>query len=118
MRRRPGDLREDGMADSQAQAIVAIDQGTTSSRAIAFRADGSIVTVAQREFRHIYPASGWVEHDPEEIWLTALTVTRQATDADVAAGIKVAAPGITNQRDTTLAAPRGDRTNVREGKRV
>src|SRR3546814_9999715 len=66
MRRRPGDLREDGMADSQAQAIVAIDQGTTSSRAIAFRADGSIVAVAQREFRQIYPASGWVEHDRSE----------------------------------------------------
>src|SRR3546814_7307012 len=53
MRRRPGDLREDGMADSQAQAIVAIDQGTPSSRAIAFRADGLIVAVAQRDFRQI-----------------------------------------------------------------
>src|SRR3546814_5992587 len=95
MRRRPGDLREDGMADSQAQAIVAIDQGTTSSRAIAFRADGSIVAVAQREFRQIYPASGWVEHDPEEIWSTALAVTREAIDAAEAAGLKVAALGIT-----------------------
>src|SRR3546814_2930703 len=64
MRRRPGDLREDGMADSQAQAIVAIDQGTTSSRAIAFRADGSIVAVAQREFRQIYPARS-EEHTSE-----------------------------------------------------
>ncbi|HEY9567329.1 MAG TPA: glycerol kinase GlpK, partial [Thalassobaculum sp.] len=95
------------MADSQAQAIVAIDQGTTSSRAIAFRADGSIVAVAQREFRQIYPASGWVEHDPEEIWSTALAVTREAIDAAEAAGLKVAALGITNQRETTIVWDRG-----------
>src|SRR3546814_17396351 len=107
MRRRPGDVREDGMADSQAQAIVAIDQGTTSSRAIAFRADGSIAAVAQREFRQIYPASGWVEHDPEEIWSTALAVTREAIDPAEAAGLKVAAPGITNQRETTHVSARG-----------
>ncbi|MEQ8395716.1 glycerol kinase GlpK [Thalassobaculum sp.] len=89
------------------QAIVAIDQGTTSSRAIAFRTDGSIIAVAQREFRQIYPASGWVEHDPEEIWSTAQAVTREAIDAAESAGLSVAAIGITNQRETTIVWDRG-----------
>lgn len=90
------------MAGRQPRAVVAIDQGTTSSRAIAFRTDGSIAAVAQREFRQIYPASGWVEHDPEEIWATTLAVTREAVDATEAAGLAVAALGITNQRETTI----------------
>jgi glycerol kinase len=88
------------MADTQ--AVVAIDQGTTSSRAIVFRTDGSIAAVAQREFRQIYPASGWVEHDPEEIWSTTLAVTREAIDGAAAGGLSVAAIGITNQRETTV----------------
>ena len=86
----------------QTRAIIAIDQGTTSSRAIAFRADGSIAAVAQREFRQIYPASGWVEHDPEEIWATTLAVTREAIDGAEAAGLAIVAIGITNQRETTI----------------
>ena len=78
--------------------ILAIDQGTTSSRAIVFDARGEIRAVAQREFTQHFPRPGWVEHDPEEIWRTTLSVCREALDA---AG-PVAAIGITNQRETTL----------------
>ncbi len=78
--------------------ILAIDQGTTSSRAIVFDAGGGIRAVAQREFTQHYPRPGWVEHDPEEIWRTTVSVCREALDA---AG-PVAAIGITNQRETTL----------------
>ena len=79
--------------------LLAIDQGTTSSRAIVFDACGTIRTVAQREFTQHFPAGGWVEHDPEEIWSATLAVTREALDA---AGGAVAAIGITNQRETTV----------------
>lgn len=78
--------------------ILAIDQGTTSSRAIVFDAGGGIRAVAQREFTQHYPRPGWVEHDAEEIWQTTVSVCREALDA---AG-PVAAIGITNQRETTL----------------
>ena len=84
---------------SDAPLLLAIDQGTTSSRAIVFDAGGAIQTVAQREFAQHYPAGGWVEHDPEEIWSTTLAVTREAL---AAAGERVAAIGITNQRETTV----------------
>jgi glycerol kinase len=87
---------------SEGRAIIAIDQGTTSSRAIAFGVDGAAVAVAQREFRQIYPAGGWVEHDPEEIWSTTLAVTRAAIDGAAAAGLTAVAIGITNQRETTI----------------
>jgi len=83
-------------------AILAIDQGTTSSRAIAFDARANAVAAAQREFPQIYPANGWVEHDPEVIWTTTLEVARQAFEAAEARGCHVAAIGITNQRETTL----------------
>ncbi len=83
-------------------AILAIDQGTTSSRAIAFDASANAVAAAQREFPQIYPANGWVEHDPEVIWTTTLEVARQAFEAAEAKGYHVAAIGITNQRETTL----------------
>ena len=79
--------------------LLAIDQGTTSSRAIVFDADGSVRTLAQREFTQHFPAGGWVEHDPEEIWSATLAVTREAL---AAAGGAVAAIGITNQRETTV----------------
>ena len=78
--------------------ILSIDQGTTSSRAIVFDGIGRIITVFQREFAQHYPASGWVEHDGEEIWDTTVAVARQA----LAAAGPVAAIGITNQRETTL----------------
>ncbi|MBK8029812.1 MAG: glycerol kinase GlpK [Chloroflexi bacterium] len=80
--------------------ILALDQGTTSSRAILFDHDGRIVKTAQREFPQIYPQPGWVEHDPNDIWNSQLEVARQ-----VVAGLQpgeIAAIGITNQRETTL----------------
>lgn len=79
--------------------ILAIDQGTTSSRAIAFDANLTPVATAQAEFRQIFPASGWVEHDPEEIWQTVLDTARKTI---AAIGGDIAAIGITNQRETTL----------------
>jgi glycerol kinase len=82
--------------------ILAIDQGTTSSRAIVFRADISIASVAQQEFAQHFPASGWVEHEPEDIWTSTIAVCREAlTKADLAAN-DIAAIGITNQRETTV----------------
>jgi glycerol kinase len=82
--------------------LLALDQGTSSSRSIVFAANGSIVAMAQREFRQIFPKPGWVEHDPREIWETQLATAREAlAKAGVAAG-DVAAIGITNQRETTL----------------
>jgi len=82
--------------------ILAIDQGTTSSRAILFSATGSCVAVAQQEFRQIFPQDGWVEHDPEEIWQSVLSVCRQVLQKAETAGIEVAGIGITNQRETTI----------------
>ena len=82
--------------------ILALDQGTTSSRAIVFDAHGAIRSLAQKEFRQIFPQPGWVEHDPNEIWATQLAV---ATEALARAGLSaadIAAIGITNQRETTI----------------
>ena len=82
--------------------ILALDQGTTSSRAIVFDHAGSIVSVAQKEFRQIFPQPGWVEHDPGDIWSTQAGVAAEAlTKANVKAA-DVAAIGITNQRETTV----------------
>jgi glycerol kinase len=82
--------------------ILALDQGTTSSRAIVFDHAGSIVSVAQKEFPQIFPKPGWVEHDPAEIWSTQAGVAAEAlTRANVRAA-DVAAIGITNQRETTV----------------
>ena len=83
-----------------ANYILALDQGTTSSRAILFDRAGQIVKTAQQEFRQIYPQPGWVEHNPEDIWTSQMTVARE-----VVSGIdpaQIAALGITNQRETTL----------------
>ncbi len=83
-------------------AILALDQGTTSSRAIVFNHDGSIGAVAQKEFAQIYPQAGWVEHDAREIWETQIETARAAlARADLKAA-DVAAIGITNQRETTV----------------
>jgi glycerol kinase len=82
--------------------ILALDQGTTSSRAILFDRDGAIKGVAQREFRQIFPQPGWVEHDPMEIWTSQAGV---AVEVLASAGVRatdVAAIGITNQRETTV----------------
>ncbi len=83
-------------------AILALDQGTTSSRAIVFDHAGAIRAVAQREFRQIYPQSGWVEHDPLEIWQTQLDTAREALAKAGLQAADVAAIGITNQRETTV----------------
>jgi glycerol kinase len=81
---------------------MALDQGTTSSRAIVFDDSGRIVALAQQEFAQHYPQPGWVEHDPMEIWRTQLGTARQALErAQLACG-DLAALGITNQRETTL----------------
>jgi len=82
--------------------VLALDQGTTSSRAIVFDHDGSIVSVAQQEFPQIYPAPGLVEHDPEAIWSSQLAVARQALQEANASAADIAALGITNQRETAL----------------
>src|SRR5688572_32340924 len=82
--------------------ILALDQGTTSSRAIVFDHAGSIVATAQKEFPQIFPKPGWVEHDPREIWSTQAGVAAEVlTKANVKAA-DVAAIGITNQRETTV----------------
>jgi glycerol kinase len=82
--------------------ILAIDQGTTSSRAIVFAKDRSIAGSGQKEFTQIFPQDGWVEHDPEEIWESVVWSVKTALeDAKITAN-DVAAIGITNQRETTL----------------
>ena len=82
--------------------VLAIDQGTTSSRAILFREDASIAALAQQEFPQHFPAPGWVEHDPDDLWGTTLSTCRAALSQVGAAAKDVAAIGITNQRETTL----------------
>lgn len=82
--------------------ILALDQGTTSSRAIVFNHSGEIVGTAQKEFRQIYPKAGWVEHDGKEIWSTQAGVAAEAITSAGLSGESIAAIGITNQRETTL----------------
>ena len=82
--------------------IIALDQGTTSSRAILFNKNGEIVNTAQKEFKQIYPKSGWVEHDPMEIWGTQSGVMREVIETTGIRPEEIAAIGITNQRETTI----------------
>ncbi len=89
-------------------AILAIDQGTTSSRAIVFDEAGRPLGRAQRELPQIFPRSGWVEHDPERIWQDTLTVCREALSASATEPTHVAAIGITNQRETSVIWSRVD----------
>ena len=85
-----------------ARHILALDQGTTSTRAILFDAEGDVVASAQRELQQFFPADGWVEHDPEHIWADSVAVCREAlARAGLGAG-DVAALGITNQRETAV----------------
>jgi glycerol kinase len=88
--------------------VLALDQGTTSSRAILFGHDGRPVSAAQREFEQIYPAPGHVEHDPEAIWTSQMAVAREAMAAAGVAASDVAALGITNQRETVVLWDRHD----------
>jgi len=82
--------------------LLALDQGTSSSRSIVFDPAGRVVAMAQREFRQIYPQPGWVEHDPRDLWTTQLETAREAlARAGLTAG-DIRAVGITNQRETTV----------------
>jgi len=85
-----------------ARYVLALDQGTTSSRAILFDHSGVIVSVAQQEFPQIYPAPAHVEHDPIAIWSTELSVAQEAIERAGATASDIAAIGITNQRETTV----------------
>lgn len=84
------------------QYLLSIDQGTTSSRAIIFDQRGSIVTSAQKEFTQHFPADGWVEHEPEEIWSSVLQVCREVLRNAQLSAADIAGIGITNQRETTV----------------
>ena len=82
--------------------VLALDQGTTSSRAILYDHEGNIRGAAQREFEQIYPRAGWVEHDAEEIWASQISVAIEALSRAHARPRDIAAIGITNQRETTI----------------
>lgn len=84
------------------QYIISLDQGTSSSRAIVFDHKGEVRSVAQQEFRQIFPQSGWVEHDPQEIWASQASVIAGAIASIGINGLDIAAIGITNQRETTI----------------
>jgi glycerol kinase len=90
------------ISEMKKEYLLAIDQGTTSSRAIVFDTEMRIVSVAQEEFPQIYPSDGWVEHDPETIWETTLRTARRAFGDAEGTGGRVVAIGITNQRETTV----------------
>lgn len=90
-----------------ASYLVAIDQGTTSTRAIVFDQSLAPIAIDQRELRQIYPRPGWVEHDPEDIWFAAVETVRRAMKKAGITGRQVAGIGITNQRETTVIWDRG-----------
>jgi glycerol kinase len=100
------------MGDSKAAAgvLLAIDQGTSSSRAIAFSTAGALVATEQQAFEQLYPASGWVEHDPEVIWATVISTTRAVMARLREKKRPIIAIGLTNQRETTIVWDR--RTGV------
>ena len=82
--------------------VIAMDQGTTSSRCILFNEHGEICGQAQKELEQIYPHPGWVEHDPMEIWYSTMGVTVEAMQRAGLTSADIAAIGITNQRETTI----------------
>ena len=82
--------------------ILALDQGTTSSRALVFDHDGNVKSSAQREFPQIFPKPGWVEHDPHQIWASQASVIAEAISTIDINGLDLAGIGITNQRETTI----------------
>ena len=87
--------------------LLAIDQGTSSSRTVIYDDAVTPIASAQQEFPQIYPQPGWVEHDPEAIWQSVQSVTRDAMQEVGATAAEIAAIGITNQRETTLIWERG-----------
>jgi glycerol kinase len=84
------------------QVILALDQGTTSSRSILFNHDGRAISMAQEEFKQLYPRPGWVEHDPEDIWRTQLSTVRKVLTEGNVSPDDIAAIGIANQRETVV----------------
>ena len=90
------------ITDMEKKYILALDQGTSSSRAIVFDHDGSICSVAQKEFTQHFPKPGWVEHDPMEIWASEAAVIAEAISSIGINGLDIAGIGITNQRETTI----------------
>ncbi|MFO1512919.1 MAG: glycerol kinase GlpK [Verrucomicrobiota bacterium] len=82
--------------------ILALDQGTTSSRALVFDHNGAVVATAQQEFRQLFPQPGWVEHDPQEIWATQFEAAQRALQQAQLTANDIAAIGVTNQRETTV----------------
>src|ERR1051325_7835877 len=97
---------------SSSTFLLALDQGTSSSRSIVFDRGGAIVAMAQREFRQIYPQPGWVEHDPKEIWASQLATAQEALAKAGIGAADVAAIGITNQRETTVVWNRRTREPI------
>src|SRR4051812_48097926 len=87
---------------AMATYLLALDQGTSSSRSIVFDAEGRIVAMAQEELPQIYPQPGWVEHDPRDIWRTQLATARNALAQAKLEAKSIRAIGITNQRETTM----------------
>src|SRR4051794_28448849 len=87
---------------SSPQNILALDQGTTSTRALIFDAEGEVVSIAQRPLTQFYPEPGWVNHDATEIWRSTLATARDALDAAGLHGQHIAAIGIANQRETLV----------------
>ena len=87
---------------NQNKYILALDQGTTSSRAIIFDHSGEIKAVSQKPFEQLFPKPGWVEHDPNEIWYTQASVAAEVVAKAGFTGLDIAAIGITNQRETTI----------------
>ncbi len=82
--------------------LLALDQGTSSSRSIVFDREGRIVAIAQKELTQIYPQPGWVEHDPMEIWRSQLATAREVLTKAGLQASDIHAIGITNQRETTV----------------
>ena len=82
--------------------VLAIDQGTTSTRAMLFDSEARMISVAQRELPQHYPRAGWVEHDAEDIWSDTLAVLKEAIAASAVPLDRIAAIGVTNQRETVL----------------
>src|SRR4051812_26375846 len=82
--------------------LLAIDQGTTSTRAIVFNPELDVAASAQQEFAQHYPASGWVEHEPEDLWRTTVATMKEAVARARIGAADIAAIGIANQRETTL----------------
>lgn len=93
---------ETNKSNSEKKYIVALDQGTTSSRAVVIDHDANIVSISQREFTQIYPKPGWVEHDPMEIWATQSATLIEVLAKEDIPSDHVAGIGITNQRETTI----------------